>query len=389
VAKPVERAFRSLRGLEKTGSTSRMLNLAALGVKHAADPEHRKAPFFIAPALNGAVILKHRLRPLEMSALQRSRLTATKLIIPFERTDLGLGGRSFLVGEDHWEAKLEAVRGDVDQLSRDVAILEALDDLPSLDPFLLREHLKRRGFSVSATHFDISAGDLDRMQRFVGGEIARLIALAYPGGASSEGGANRLVQALLGATFDERLEPLRLTLRLEGESYREGIFAWKGFLYYKWALNSLWPDLKTTIEQVSRVRISDMPDPLMVTEINILRKSVTHHMQRQVRMVMAYLKKYDDVFEQLTGQGNAIAFRDFLLESPEMFLALGEGCGAVSHMTSYWRYRFPPMQPLQAAGADLLAILQDFDAALRAETGHSAGAGSDTEPSSPFSADAA
>ena len=63
------------------------------------------------------------------------------------------------------------------------------------------------------------------------GELSQLIGLAFEcGGRNSQ--TAKLVQLLLTDEADERLEPLRLTLRLQGDAYREGIFAWKGFLYY-------------------------------------------------------------------------------------------------------------------------------------------------------------
>ena len=226
MGKSSDRTFRSLRGLEKTASTSRVLNLAALANRNVDNPEHRKSPFFLASTLNGAVIVRHRLRDSERESFDRLRYTATKLIIPFERSDLGLGGRSLFVSERGWLDVFEELRGEAPDLPRDVAVLEAIDELPSLDPFLLREHMKRRGFEISASHFEISAPDLARMQRFVGAEISKLIELAYRDTDGMEGNVARLVEALLSARTDERLEPLRLTLRLEKENYKEGIFAW-------------------------------------------------------------------------------------------------------------------------------------------------------------------
>ena len=67
---------------------------------------------------------------------------------------------------------------------------------------------------------------------------------------------------------------------------------------------------------------------------------------------------------QLTGEGNATAFRDFLLKSPEMFVSLGEGCGLVGHIATYWRYQFPRGKPLQADIVTLMDIFQDFEASL-------------------------
>lgn len=360
-----ERIYRSLRGLEKTASTSRVLNLAALAVRHAGNPEHSAQPLFKSAVLNGSVVLKHRLRVDEVELFDGLTRTATKLIVPFDKTDLALGGRAVFVGEKGWIPVLEELRGGADETIRDIEVLEALDQLPSLDPFLLREHLKRRGYEVSPTHFDISQGDVDKMQRFVGGEIARLIELAY-GGAGSGGATSRLVEALLSSRTDERLEPLRLTLQLEGESYREGIFSWKGFLYYKWSLNTLWPRLKEVLIEIMKLRVIGPRDRELMVVIDEMKIRLRGAMENQVKTVMGYLKTYDSVFQQLT-EGNAGAFRDFLLASPEMFMALGDGAGTLSHVASFWRYRFPEGKPLMAPMGEVLELLQDFEAGLGAD----------------------
>lgn len=367
MSKQSERIYRSLRGLEKTASTSRVLNLAAIAVKYAGDPNHVKEPLFHANNLAAGVIIKHRLRIDELENFDEMIRTATKLIIPFDRANLALGGRALFVGEINWMERLAELRGSVDGLQRDAEILQAIDELPSLDPFLLREHLKRRGYSISPSHFEISEGDSDRMQRFVGSEIARLIQLAYNDEGVGAANISKLVEALLSSKTDERLEPLRLTLRLEGEAYREGIFSWKGFLYYKWVLNTLWPNLKEVLTELSRVRVVGARDAAYITAIEETRTRLRESVQTQVRAVVGYLKMYDAVFEKLTSEGNATAFRDFLLESPDMFVMLGEGTGTLSHIATFWRYRFPKGKPLTAGMGELFDILQDFESSLGAE----------------------
>ena len=361
-----ERIYRSLRGLEKTASTSRVLNLAALAVRHQGNPEHSEKPLFRSTVLNGAVVVKHRLRVEEVDLFDGMTRSATKLIVPFDKADLSLGGRSVFVGEKGWTSILQDLRGSSEEMVRDADILEAIDHLPSLDPFLLREHLKRMSFDVSPTYFDISQADVDRMQKFVGGEITRLIDLAY-GGQGGGAATNKLVEALLSSKTDERLESLRMTLQLEGESYREGIFCWKGFLYYKWALNTLWPQLKEVLLELSKVRVLGPRERDLLVVVEEMKVRLRHALEQQVKTVMGYLKSYDKVFEQLTGDGNAVAFRDFLLKSPELFTALGEGAGTVSHVASFWRYRFPQGRPLMAPMGELIDLLQDFEAGLGVE----------------------
>jgi hypothetical protein len=363
--------YRSLRALGKTASTSRVLNLAALSLKHADNPEHAAKPFFSSPALDSAVILKHRLRANEAEYVPLAHRTATKLIVPFERRDLGLGGRSVFVGERGWLQCVHELAGENHDLARDTAVLEAIDELPSLDPFLLREHLRRRGFDIADTHFEISPSDLTKMQQFVGAEIARLIDLAYTGKGGAASNTSRLVEALMSNRADERLEPLRQTLRLEGDSYREGMFSWKGFLYYKWVLNALWPQLREVMAELNEVKVVGPRDVEHETMIRQLRVRLHENIDKQVRAVADILRVYDQVFEELTREGNAGAFRDFLLRSPDMLVELGEGAGIISHIASFWRFRFPKGKPLEAHVGELLDLLLDFEAGLGEPGGYS------------------
>jgi hypothetical protein len=365
-AQTPDRSYRSLSGLERTASTSRVLNLAAVAGQNAGDPEYDSSPFFKAPALNGAVIIKHRLRADEQYIFERNKRISTKVIIPFERTDLSLGGRSLFVGQRGWQELLFQLRGTADDEMRDVALLEALDELPSLDPFLLREHLRRRDFKIANCYFAISPADLERMQRFVSGEISKLVDLAYGGGKSGAPNANisKLVSLLLSGQDDTRLEPLRLTLGLQGENFREGIFSWKGFLYYKWVLNSLWPELRGVISELTEIKVVGPRDFEMMNQVKDIGARVNQAILGQVRKVRLTLQVYDDAFAALTMAGNPTAFRDFLLKSPEMFITLGERTGMVSHIASFWRYRFPKGRPLRVELDELFDILQDFHQGL-------------------------
>jgi len=366
--KQIHKPYRSLTALEKTASTTRVLNLAAIARAHGAEPEHAASPFFRSPLLNRGIVLKHRLRADDAELTDGRRGTATKLIIPFDPRNLGAGGASFLVGERGWLDLLEELSESEENFQRDRSMLECLDQLPSFDPFLLREHLRRRGFRPADCYFAISAADREHMRRFVEVEISRLIELAYGGQSVSERSGGRLVEILLASDTDERLEPLRLTLRLDGEAYREGIFSWKGFLYYKWALNDLMITLRKVIVEIGKLEVADSVSPELVAFIVKSRSRLQITIQRRVVDVSRTIGAYDTAFGQLTQAGDATAFRDFLLQAPAMFLELGERVGMISHIASFWRYRFPPGASLRASSEDVLDLLQDFETGLAQPT---------------------
>jgi len=144
-----DRAVRSLGALQKSASTSRVLNLLAVYDNPGEDPDHETKPFFQNRILNESLVLKHKVRPDEQYVFKGKKHVATKIIVPFEKTDLRLGGRSFFVGQTGWLDMMQGLARDGEDLARDIMLLETLEELPSLDPFILREHLRRRGFDIA------------------------------------------------------------------------------------------------------------------------------------------------------------------------------------------------------------------------------------------------
>lgn len=359
-----DRAFRSLKGLERTGATSRVLNLAAISTRHAAAGGERLPPLFTAGVLSGAVLIKHRLRADELGLFRRSsRRTATKLVIPFERTDLSLGGRALFVGQPGWTKLLGALHGEPAGHAHDVALLEALDELPSLDPFLVREQLKRRRFEAAAAYFVLSPADLDRMYEFVRRELEVLVRLAC-GAERVEHEAERLTHAILSGEQDLRLESLRTALHLDEAGYGEGLFCWRGLLYYKWVLQELLPTLEAMTGELGDVRLTGARPASVIDEVYALKTQVASGLARRTAQVAEALGEYDAAFARLSDQTDPAAFARFLIGAPTVFRALGEDLGVLSHIASYWRYRFAPDAPLVAPVEELSDILAEYARSL-------------------------
>lgn len=363
-----DRLTRSLRALERTASTSRVLNLLAIQAQSGHRPEHGEAPLFRNRVLNSALVVKHRLRTDDIFLFDEIRPNATKIIIPFERSDLALGGQSFFVGQRGWVDLLRTACNEHSDMARDLATLRLIDQLPSLDPFLMREHLGRHGLVVASCYFALSTADMEQMQGFVSVEIERLIHLAYrnAGRVTSGAHAARLVEALLSTHVDERLEPLRETLVMDGESFKEGVFSWKGFLYYKWMLTRLWPELNAVGGEIAGLTVTGVRDVETQRYVEDARQRLRRGVVVERNAILRALDVYDRAFEDLIDNGKPQAFREFLLRAPDMFLSLGEKVGVIAHIASFWRYRFPPGLPLVADVDEAVDILQDFDAGLSA-----------------------
>jgi len=349
---------RSVRFLNALGgaSTSRVLNLFRIASDNAKNPEHAEKPLFLSPIINRAFLLKHRTRSDENYLFSSARAVATKIIIPFDPADLRAGGRSLFVDQRGYaEALREAGNYNSESFERDMTVLRLLNAVPSLDPFLVREHLRNNGIEVAPCYFAISEGDQQRMHAFVSQEMSKLVMLA---GGGDEAG-NRMVSAMLSNRIDEKLEPLRLTLGLTGDDFREGVFSWRGFLFYKWSMGKFWPDVMGVLRELNKIQPFGGQTPEQKVFLAGARRNIIEMVRDNGNHVNKVLGIYDTSFAALVEHQSPKTFRDFLLSAPYMFLELGEKLGAISHIVSFWRYRFAPGHA--AVDSDeLSAIFQDF-----------------------------
>ncbi|MEP6830195.1 MAG: hypothetical protein ABI963_07635 [Rhizomicrobium sp.] len=361
-----DRTIRLLASLDGA-STSRVLNLSQIARRWSGDPEYQDKPLFLSPIINTSFILKHRTRSDESYLFTSPRSVSTKIIVPFDRTDMRVGGRSFFIDQRGFIENLrEAGHYKDEKLERDVTVLRLLNAIPSLDPFLLREHLRNNGIDVAACYFAISPGDQERMHAFASDELWQLVQLAS--GGDQNGSTGRLVTAMLSSQVDEKLEPLRLTLGLAADDFREGAFSWRGFLYYKWAMQNFWPDVMGILREVKEIRPAGPIDVEQRAYLTTARRSIIEMVRDYGQHISRMLNVYDASFGSLVASQSPKTFRDFLLSAPHMFLELGEKMGAISHIVSFWRYRFPKDQPSLVDAEELSTIFQDFTSGFAERT---------------------
>lgn len=358
----VDRTIRLLCALE-AATTSRVLNLRHIARVHAQDSEHGAMPLFLSPVINTAFVVKHRIRTDEEYLFPSTRAAGTKIIVPFDLQDLRAGGHSFFVDQRGFVDLLRrAGHYSDDKFERDIQVLHLLNAIPSLDPFLLREHLRNHKIEVAACYFVISAGDQQRMHDFVAGELSRLVRLAN--GEDTDGATGRMVSTMLSGQVSEKLEPLRITLGLAEDDFREGAFGWRGFLYYKWQMKSVWPQVMNILREIKAAMPEAAVNDQQRTLLDTLKRTIIEQVRDNGRHINEVLAVYDESFADLVASNSPKTFRDFLLSAPSLFLELGDKMGAISHIASFWHYRFPrdstSLHPAMADAEELIAIFQDF-----------------------------
>ncbi|HEV2563391.1 MAG TPA: hypothetical protein VGT78_14740 [Rhizomicrobium sp.] len=131
-----------------------------MAATHGDTKEYRQAPLFDSPVLNRSIFLKHRVRTDEAHLFVNPKPVALKVIVPFDSSDLRVGGKSIFYGQRSCAVIIRQVGNYGDKTpARDLATLQLLDSLPSLDPFLLREQFRGHGISVADCYLEISRAD--------------------------------------------------------------------------------------------------------------------------------------------------------------------------------------------------------------------------------------
>lgn len=342
---------RSIRSLVASSSSARMLNLHGLAAQNLVDPDYLERPLFAHPVLNRAIIVKYNVGPSEADRLAPRRFNATKILFPFDPSDLELGAQFLFVDQQEFVSTLtRRLNYAALSLDRDVEVLRILDELPTLDPFLIHENLTRRQIEVGRCYFQLNETDRNRMLGSVTAEIEALVRLCFGEAKSVDGRARLLSQLLLANQESPELEPLRETFRMQTPEFSEAMFAWKAFLYYRWRSRVIAPQLRSTLNSVAaisagRYDIDQMPIVMRA------KQRLEETAGRAWREVGQRLKLYDKAFAALTERKNPEAFRAFLKQGPDMVLEVGQRIGQLELVIGFWDYRFGD-RPISAVAPD-------------------------------------
>ena len=343
----------------KAGSV-RVLNLNGIASGAPEDEEYSDRPMFIHPVLNRCIIIKHNIPAGGEDKLAPRRFNATKIIFPFDQNDLNIGGQSLFVGQPNFSAALAALLDYTDlPLDRDMDVLLAMDQLPTLDPFLLREVLIKQQVEVGRCYCVLSEADKADMLAFVAGEIEALVRLCFRDEDENGERSQHLAQLLLAEQNSVGLEPLRQIFRMTEKEFSDAMFCWKAFLYYRWRSRAAGEALRSTLRSMLALSTGryDRHEAEMIADTKEQVKQAVGAAWRQVGL---RIKLYDEAFAALTDQEKPDAFRAFLIRGTSLFTELGTQIGQMEQVVSLWNYRFSAVRSTELTADDVLTGLRDL-----------------------------
>jgi hypothetical protein len=249
---------------------------------------------------------------------------------------------------------------------RDEKVLGLIDQLPTLDPFLLYARLKSSGIEVSQVYFRLSTADRAAIQAEMAEAFMPLVRLCFPGGRVGDEAAATFIDKILNFEESAEIDSLRAAFKLSPELFAQALFAWRGLIYYKWKSADLDAFLTTAVARLDGLKLVAPGETGARAERS--RAKVIRMAAAAASRVRQINGRYDAAFSDFVENGHADSFRRFLINAPSLFLICGQSMAMVEHIVSF--ADACPLTPGRAPGAealDLVVLIGELERELGAD----------------------
>jgi hypothetical protein len=357
------------------GGTGVSLNLASIR-KQVPDADR----LFQSEGLNRAFVFKfprfdERVADafsIDQAQPEQGTPIETGLYVPYDEKDPGRGGYAVYLRQANYAQVLRELLGiDVDhaeQFAGDVDLLNLIDDLPSLDPFLLKEAFNAAGVKVSPRYFEITPTEEREIRELIQDKILPIVGQAL--GVRSRMDLLAKSKGFLESIWDPTLPEASLFISAFGISTGEApsIFqAWKGVTYYQHAFQRYKERLALVFAWIG----SEMAVPIdlhqnraFAEQQRMYRQSVIGKMKNLVRELGRVFREYESCYSEFLDRQDPKPFREFLLNANKIYWLLGYCTTAIVHICTCFRSTVLARQSRRITFETMNTLLGRFDLAV-------------------------
>ncbi|MAJ63274.1 MAG: hypothetical protein CL558_08290 [Alphaproteobacteria bacterium] len=267
-----------------------------------------------------------------------------KIYVPFDTDNVYAGGKSIFASDRGFRNAITEVIGEgnhirPESIARDLRLIEILDSMPALDPFLVRDMMISHGIEIDERYFQINDVEWNRIQDHIRQRIRPMVSLALPDGIlHSEERMSEMIDAIWKASDMRKLQPLIKAFLLPVEQTAEIFYAWKGVAFFEYHYMQL---SEPAIEFAKWLQSSAIPTHSITSpeqeELDRLRSSVRAKLKAHWNRATGILKDYNYSYERLfKEQGSAVDFMRFMGAAPEHFWHLGDAIIRLQHAVETW-----------------------------------------------------
>jgi hypothetical protein len=331
--------------------------------------------FFRSRQLSSAIFVKHTLREHERDLFETSQGVATKVLVPLENQSFTSGALTFFVGERSYPAIMRQSLGiDVGRgrtiTHPDARILARLDEIMSLDLFLVRELLGGDEWNIPKTYFEVSLLEDISIRAFVVRELKPLIQVAVED--ASGGMVDKFVDAVFGPDIRPLAEDFFRSLKLKEEDWPAIVFAWKAALHYERQFSHMQQrmvELRDGLRSLKTYGHTEQFQRGMVGQyVNALWSFAARSYAQALASVQSFNSKRRTIIIE---SGRIDEFRIYLEGLPQTVRSFGEAAAMLEHILSFWSFRTRgldfakmPADVLCTTAAEICALEYQFQSAL-------------------------
>ena len=307
-------------------------------------------PFFQIPSLNRVVIFKYPNFKVEVSdaastnfskkdaSLSDDRPVETALYIPNDEDHPHEGGYAVYLRQKDAEKLLQryvgiAQDGMTDAMKRDLTFLQMIDDLPSLDPFLLKTAFVRHKVQCNPAYLLMGEEEEDNIKSVIRDKVRPIVNKALGADANETSKTQRFIEAIWDPTIPEAALFIQ-AFKIDSKEVANVFCAWKGvsFYQYQFEINKpLIADVIRWLKSEKSTPIDHREHRAFLPQQEMFKQQVLKKTLNVLANINQIFKDFDACYKKFISDGDPISFRNFLITSHYRYWLLGYCCTALMH----------------------------------------------------------
>ncbi len=311
---------------------------------------------FKTDIMNKSVLMK-RYEPALPTARQPV-IVKTIIYYPYDFDNVYEGGESLLFNDIGFHSALsfKIAKGNAsadlqERIDADMSVLELIDSMHSLDPFLFRSKVEQQEAAepIHDSYFAISAREWDKIRLPIREKISRLVtkALGDMGEGDEKMAREQYVERFLMKIWEAKdvngIEPFINAMQIEEERAPEIFFAWKAVCYYQVRFSDMLAALKTMFQWVGHNQLCYPADFVSVPSeelktIEEKRNSLRKKMRDGYVNAHKVLSEYEHSYNQFVEADKPQTFMSFLENAENSYLLLANHVSVATHSVNLWKW---------------------------------------------------
>ncbi len=343
------RSLPPLLDLVMNGGPSLTFNLIDLCQRASG----QRKVLFRTPGLNRTIIFKYP--NLDVQALdgrislyaagrgssQPNRPMETGIFVPYDSGNLRQGGEAIYLRHPRYRDMLDKQFGLTPSIANpdaayDYEMLNQIDRLPSLDPFLMKTELVALDPFIDQSLFKIEEEDMAMIKERIHTRFRTIIRKAFPQGAATREMEARFLDALWDPELPDG-EKFISVFGIEKERSFDTFEALKGVTYYEIALSLTKPTVERLLKWVTSkgARPNDWDrHKAYQQQYDMFRQSIRARLYSGISRVREIFDIYHNSYRLLVGSDQPQPFCEFLRNAPRLYWQLGYFTAAFSHAST-------------------------------------------------------